>query len=228
MLRELRAFDDRYLAPSWSDEVCSAAAEDLAFLVRRGTRATPELHHHLAFLGQLWMRAAFVERHFPRENKEVAVTAKDRSGVQNSAAEVFCIGAHLAVLRSHGVPGSFAEFGCFKGFSTAILSDACHQLGIGMHVFDSFAGLPPSESSYYEEGEFAGSLDEVRANVAAYGRPAAVTYHPGFFSESLPGFSETSMCIWMDVDLESSSTDAMKVLPRLDRTRVGLLARVRP
>ena len=142
---------------------------------------------------------------------------KDRSGVQNSALEVFAIAVHLITLQAHQVDGPFLEFGCFKGFSTAILSDACHQLGIPMHVFDSFQGLPPSDSSYYNEGEFAGSLPEVMQNVAYYGRPQPVEFHEGFFSDTLSDFSEPRfMCMWMDVDLESSSKDVMAILPRLD------------
>ena len=141
--------------------------------------------------------------------------------MQNSGIEVFSVGAHLATLRTHGVSGCFLEFGCFKGFSTAILSDACHQLGMPMHVFDSFAGLPSSDSSYYRAGEFMGSLTEVQANVAAYGQPQVVEYHEGFFAETLPHFdAESANCIWMDVDLESSSRDAMQVFPRLDRRGV--------
>jgi hypothetical protein len=220
VLALLCSYSDSYRTEVWSDELCLAAVSDLRFLGRRGRQVAPEFHHYLAFLAQLWVRASFVERHFPRENVAAAPTAKDRSGVQNSGVEVFCVAAHLATLRSHGVPGAFVEFGCFKGFSTAILSDACHQLGIAMHVFDSFAGLPASESNYYLAGDFTGSLAEVRANVDAYGRSASVTYHEGFFAESLPSFHEPLLCVWMDVDLESSSRDAMAVLPQLDRRGV--------
>ena len=151
-----------------------------------------------------------MERYFPRENDLASLDDKDRSGVQNSALEVFAIAADLVTLHAHHVEGPFLEFGCFKGFSTAILSDACHQLGIVMHVFDSFSGLPPSDSSYYHEGEFAGSLPEVRCNVVAYGRPQPIVFHEGFFADTLSGFTEPHvMCLWMDVDLESSSADVM-------------------
>jgi hypothetical protein len=166
----------------------------------------------------MWVRAAGVERCFPRENRNARMDAKDRSALQNSAVEVFCVAAHLATLRAYDVQGPFLEFGCFKGFSTAILSVACHQLGLQMHVFDSFSGLPPSDSAYYRKGEFAGSREEVEANVAAYGNGHSVLYHEGFFAETLPQFAAKQICcIWMDVDLESSSRDVMTILPRLDR-----------
>ena len=51
--------------------------------------------------------------------------------------------------------------------------------------------------------------------------PQPVAFHEGFFSDTLGGFTEpTFMCLWMDVDLESSSEDVMAVLPRLDRRGV--------
>jgi hypothetical protein len=221
VLTLLARYRPEYIGAAWDDALVAQAIDDLRFLLERGPRATPSLHRYLALVAQLWVRAAFVETYFPRENADAALEDKDRSGVQNSAVEVFAIAVHLITLQAHGVEGPFLEFGCFKGFSTAILSDACHQLGIPMHVFDSFAGLPATDSTYYREGEFAGSLPEVRRNVAAYGRPQPVAFHEGFFSDTLGGFTEPSfMCMWMDVDLESSSKDVMAVFPRLDRRGV--------
>jgi O-methyltransferase len=201
----------------WDDELAERAVTDLRFLLHRGPRDVPALHRHLVLLGQLWLRAAFVERYFPRENAAADLGAKDRSAVQNSAVEVYAVAAHLATVAAHGVDGPLLEFGCFKGFSAAILSDACHQLGRTLHVFDSFAGLPPSTSEYYRAGEFAGSRAEVEANVGSYGRAAAVTYHEGFFADTVPTVSLPQVAqLWMDVDLESSARDAIAVLPRLD------------
>jgi O-methyltransferase len=217
VLRLLASYRPEYDTDRWDAELMARAVADLRFLLARGPRRVPALHRHLTFLAQLWMRARSVELYFPRENDRAGVQDKDRSGVQNSALEVFCVAAHLATLTGHGVTGPFLEFGCFKGFSTAILSDACHQLGLDMHVFDSFAGLPPSASSYYREGDFTGSRAEVEENVSAYGAPRPVTYYEGFFADSLPGFRAPRVgCIWMDVDLESSSRDVMTVFPRLD------------
>jgi hypothetical protein len=53
-------------------------------------------------------------------------------------------------------------------------------------------------------------------------------YDEGFFSQTLPGFAVPKVaCIWMDVDLESSSRDVMAVLPRLD-PRGALFSREAP
>jgi hypothetical protein len=217
----LQGYADIYDAPVWTDDVIGSAVDDLRFLVERGPRAVPELHRYLAFVAQLWVRAAHVERYFPRANADAGHGEKDESGVQNSAAEVFAIGLHLATLKAAGVDGDFLEFGCFKGFSTAILSEACDRLGLAMHVFDSFAGLPPSESEYYSAGDFSGSRPEVERNVDTYGRQQTVTYHEGFFSDTLPNFHpDHVLSVWMDVDLASSSRDVMAVLPHMDRRGV--------
>jgi O-methyltransferase len=217
----LRRFRPATYDRPWDDELAERAVTDLRVLLRRGPRGVPALHSHLALLGQLWLRAAFVERYFPRENSAAEPGAKDRSAVQNSAVEVYAVAAHLATVAAHGVDGPLLEFGCFKGFSTAILSDACHQLGRTLHVFDSFAGLPPSSSAYYRAGEFAGTRAEVEANVGGYGRSAAVVYHEGFFADTVPEASLPKAAqLWLDVDLESSAWDAMTVLPGLDRRGV--------
>jgi O-methyltransferase len=211
----------RRLRPSvyqgrWDEEAYERVAGDIGLLLHGGPHS-PALHTHLSLLGQLWIRAATVERYFPRENTSAAPDAKDRSAIQNSAVEVFSIAAHFASIVAHDVPGPLAEFGCFKGFSTAVLSDACHQLGRPLMVFDSFAGLPPSDSDYYTAGEFAGSRAEVEANVTAYGRPAPVTYHEGFFADTIPQVSMPQLAqVWMDVDLETSAKDVVAVFPRLD------------
>ena len=214
----LRRFQPGVYDSAWDDELAQRAVRDLRILLQRGPRAVPSLHEYMALLGQLWVRAAFVERYFPRANVGTDTDAKDHSAVQNSAVEVYAIASHLITIAAYKVDGPLLEFGCFKGFSTAILSDVCHQLGRTLHVFDSFAGLPPSDSTYYRAGEFAGGRPEVEENVRTYGRSAAVQYHEGFFADTIPKADLPAIAqLWMDVDLESSARDVMVLLPRLDR-----------
>ena len=114
------------------------------------------------------------------------------------------IAHHLFVLKSRGLTGAFAEFGCYQGYSTAMLSYACRLLAIPMHVFDLFAGLPGSDSTFYRSGEFAGSLADVTAHVDIYGAREMVTFHPGYFADTLSAFAMPDLImLWMDVDLES-------------------------
>lgn len=202
-----------YSAP-WTDELLHEAIDDLAFVARRGTKRLPSLYHYLGFLRTIWAKFEFVLQHFPKFNAN-SRSQKDSIAIASSVEEMFSIAHYLYVLKSQGKTGHFAEFGCFKGFSTSMLSEACFQLGIPMEVFDSFAGLPTSASAYYQAGEFMGSLAEVRRNVSAFGKIEAVTFHAGYFGDTLPQTDITLLCLWMDVDLESSSRDVMSILGKL-------------
>jgi hypothetical protein len=201
---------------AWTDERVAEAIDDVAFAVQHGPKSVPGLYAYLGWLRTIWERFVFNDRHFPRRNAQRGGGfEKDYCGVASSPSELFGIAHHLYVLRSRGLAGNLLEFGCFKGFSTSCLSHACRALGIGMDVFDSFAGLPPSDSTYHAAGDFAGSLDEVRRNVDEFGAPEVVRFHPGFFADTLRGRHVNPLAIWMDVDLESSSRDVMAIADQL-------------
>ena len=169
------------------------------------------------YLRETWAHFNFVRAYFPRVNRNRKPTDKDYSCTLNSPEELMTIAHHLYVLKSHGMTGAFAEFGCYQGYSTAMLSYACRLLAIPMHVFDSFAGLPPSDSDLYRRGEFAGSLAAVTAHVETYGAREMVTFHPGYFADTLSAFAMPDLItLWMDVDLESSARDMVTVIPRVD------------
>ncbi len=125
------------------------------------------------------------------------------------------IALYLYYLKSCGVSGKVLECGAFKAGSTCCLSQACHYLGLELICADSFEGLPEG-NAYYGKGDFKGSLDEVRENVRAYGRPEAVRFIKGWYRESLKGFSEDIMLLFLDVDLRPSVLDVLdNVYPRL-------------
>jgi hypothetical protein len=168
------------------------------------------------YLRAVWSHFQFVRDYFPPRN-ETSISAHDAGAMPNTPAEMLAIANHLFVLRRMGLSGDFAEFGCFKGYSTSMLSYACELLGLRMHVFDSFAGLPASDSDYYAAGEFRGDIEEVQRNVATFGSPAAVTYHKGFFADTLKSFDcPPLISLWLDVDLAASARDVMTVFRRVD------------
>src|SRR5205823_1188368 len=75
---------------------------------------------------------------------------------------------------------------------------------------------PPSDSTYYAAGEFCGSLAEVAANLAEFGKPQVVTYHQGYFCDTVPRFQGGPvLCLWMDVDRISSARDVAPLIDRL-------------
>jgi O-methyltransferase len=194
-----------------------AAVEVLDHLVQRGPRPLPGVHRYLGFLRAVYGSALFAAQYFPKANLR-PTGEKDSTSILTGPMELVAIAHHLFVLADSGVPGPLLEFGCYKGYSTSVLSTACHLLGRELDVFDSFQGLPSTNSTYYRHGEFAGDLEEVRRNLAEFGRPDVVTFHPGFFSESVPKWAARSAaCLWMDVDLEQSAIDALRAFPNLDR-----------
>jgi O-methyltransferase len=109
-------------------------------------------------------------------------------------------GEHVALARAildipRSIQGAVGEFGCFKGLSTCTLSLACKMTNRRLVVFDSFQGLPKTGESVhgfdgntvqYREGQFCGTLSEVRQNVSIYGALDVCEFVPGFFSDSLP------------------------------------------
>jgi hypothetical protein len=114
------------------------------------------------------------------------------------------------------VAGSVAEFGCYKGFSSASLSLACALTGRRLVVFDSFQGLPePRESVHnfesglevgYQQGQYSGTLEEVRRNVERSGDIGVCEFVPGYFDATLPERDpgERFVMIFEDADLPQS------------------------
>jgi O-methyltransferase len=202
------------MVAQWVPEIVEQAVADIVDILKNRAIVKPILRY-AHFLQSMSACFGFIVSHFDRINRLAKSSAKDSEAVGTSIDEMICIANHLYVLQSRGLAGDMVECGCFKGFSTCCLSQACAWLGITLHVFDSFAGLPASADDYYNEGEFRGTVDEVTDNVLTFGRPSMVRLHEGFFSETVPKFREPVMCIWMDVDLESSSRDVMGLLPAL-------------
>jgi len=114
-----------------------------------------------------------------------------------------------------GLFGCIVECGTFKGGSAVTLSLVADLCGRELHIFDSFAGLPPvvgPQADTYKAGDWCGTLQEVKKNLDHYGRPKVCTLHPGFFSSSLPMFSEPCVLAFVDVDLVQSLSDCLKYL----------------
>jgi len=120
--------------------------------------------------------------------------------------------------------GCIVEAGAYKGAGTAKISHFASFKKRQLHVFDSFEGLPKNDEQHsistqgysikdwFNEGNFAGSLDEVRKNVKDYGVAEIVTFHPGWFENTLPLFKEPIAAAYLDVDLAASTRTCLKYL----------------
>ncbi len=186
-------------------------------LIVPALRETPEIADYIRYLQAISAHFVFVDRFFPTANRQARPGSADFHGKPNSVGEITSIAHQLYVLKSYGIEGDFAEFGCFKGFSSSMLSFACQQLGLKMHIFDSFEGLPEAKHSGYTAGDYAGSLEEVTENIRRLGVVDQVTFHKGFYADTFRDYRPPQlMCLWMDVDLEVSAKDMMVVADRLD------------
>jgi O-methyltransferase len=91
-------------------------------------------------------------------------------------------------------------------------------------VFDSFQGLPANRenhsktirgddiSGWFREGEFSGTREEVRQNVAAHGDLDSCEFIEGWFEDTMPSFAEPIAGAFLDVDLAESTRTCLKHL----------------
>jgi O-methyltransferase len=85
-------------------------------------RSAPAITDYVRYLQAVWAHFKFVDAFFPTLNPTAVEHSPDFNCKPNSIYEIIAIAHQLYVLKSYGVPGDFAEFGCFKGFSSAMLS----------------------------------------------------------------------------------------------------------
>jgi|SRR6185503_7285078 len=107
------------------------------------------------------------------------------------------------------VKGDVVECGTWKGGSAVNLSLVCRITGRQLHIYDSFEGLPAGEpgdreAHVYQPGDYCGTLEEVKRNIARCGAPECCVYVKGWFKDTLPQMSSPVLLAFLDVDLEAS------------------------
>ena len=128
--------------------------------------------------------------------------------------------------------GVIVECGTFKGATACTLSIAAKLMKKKLYVYDSYEGLPKSESlikrsypflklsGYYKKGMYKGSFEEVKKNIIKYGEIDNVVMIKGLFNQTLINHKEKIDFIFIDVDLTSSTYDCIKYLwPKLNKNR---------
>jgi O-methyltransferase len=162
----------------------------------------------------------------PRSERKELLSRITRVGrnVESPHNETHVLTFVVECLKRREVPGVLVEAGCYKGASTAKFSIAAAMLGKQLVVFDSFQGLPRNDEAHresilghsiegwFDEGNFAGSLDEVRSAVETYGEIGVCEFVPGWFEETMPHFDRPVAAGYLDVDLASSTRTCLKHL----------------
>nr|MBA2599580.1 hypothetical protein [Actinomycetota bacterium] len=108
---------------------------------------------------------------------------------------------------------------------TANLSLVAALCGRQLEIFDSFGGLPePSaddrahtilhrgERHTYEEGSWAGTMEEVKDAIARYGAVDVCSFNAGYFDATLPAFGNRTAFVFADVDLRDSVETCVRFL----------------
>jgi len=118
--------------------------------------------------------------------------------------------------------GVVLEAGCFKGSSTAKFSLAAALAGRRLVVVDSFEGIPANRENHgknifggeavFDEGDYCGTLDEVKNNVRRYGDISVCSFIKGWLEDTLPNFRDPVAAAYIDVDLASSTRTCLKYL----------------
>ena len=125
-----------------------------------------------------------------------------------------------ALKATQDLPGDMAELGVYRGGSAKVIAATCPAKIL--HLFDTFTGLPYSETverdpeRYVRKGMFSACSE---AEVRMYLGIGRHVYHPGLFPASAEGFqdSDTSFSfVHVDCDLYDGARDAIRFFwPRM-------------
>jgi len=129
-----------------------------------------------------------------------------------TANEAFLLHSLVAAQRATG--HAMAEFGVYQGSSAQIMCEA--KGDCALHLFDTFSGMPaPGEQErIFTRGQFAASLDRVRATLRGYSN---VHFHPGVFPQSVQGLDALRFSlVHLDVDFYASTRAGLEFFyPRM-------------
>ena len=121
-------------------------------------------------------------------------------------------------LQTADLPGDAAEVGVYQGGTAKLLGPNFARSGKTLHLFDTFAGMPPTDPSrdWHKAGDFADtSLQEVQKFLTDAGD---LQFHPGSFPSSVTqAVSERTFgFVHVDVDIHQSVLDCCDFFyPRL-------------
>lgn len=119
-----------------------------------------------------------------------------------------------AVLATAKVEGDLAEVGVFRGGTARVIGEA--KGSRRLHLFDTFEGLPAPGAidTAFQQGQYAGSLEAVRAFLAGC---EGVEFYQGLFPATGEAVKERRFSfVHLDVDLYESTRASLEFFyPRL-------------
>lgn len=157
-----------------------------------------------------------------RPIKESTLPLRELLSDQVSAAEITVILRELA--KTDTVPGDVVEFGCYVGTTSVYLARHLAQLSHKqLHLYDSFAGLPPKTAhdespagAQFVTGELAATKKQLISNLRRAGVPMP-RITKAWFNELTPDDVPPHIAFaFLDGDYYHSIRDPLKLIwPRL-------------
>lgn len=146
---------------------------------------------------------------------------------QVTADELAVVLAACERVLQQGIPGAITEFGCYQGTTSLFLRRLLNEAGQSeqreLHVYDSFAGLPPKvtqDNSTVGEQFKAGELLATKKQLILHFKHAGLQLphiHKGWFSDvTASDVPEQIAFAFLDGDFYESIMDSLKLVwPRL-------------
>jgi hypothetical protein len=177
-------------------------------------------HTYIAFAKDLLLQCYNVRKYF--FSKRVLATGS-QSKDENASAKrnlggwagphAFAIALLIATMENIKENSVFIEAGVFKGGTTACLSPVCKNKGVTYIAADTFSGLPGYDNAYgYREGQFYGSIEEVKYHLANNNALDGVEFAIGLFKDTLQSIKRPVVGIFLDTDLYDSSLSALNAI----------------
>jgi len=171
-----------------------------------------------------WRLASVIPSHTQRQVLlgKLREISKNVSCPHNES-EILIVGLEILSIPKDK-EGCIVEAGVYKGGSTSKLSLFCKLANKELIAFDSFRGIPENKEKHVKSmlghslegwfagGTWAGSLDEVKKNVARYGEIGICTFVEGWFENTMSSFKDKIALAYLDVDLASSTRACLKYL----------------
>jgi len=126
--------------------------------------------------------------------------------IHTATTPLECAEIYQAVASCDKIAGDMAEAGVFLGGTAMVMLSASPQKRL--HLFDTFEGLPHDEGNF-KTGEWAGSIPNVKRNLAEYAD--RIDFHAGLFPASAAGLEHLRFsCVHLDLDLYDSTLAALQ------------------
>lgn len=138
---------------------------------------------------------------------------------QVSYQEVAKIVACLEVVLQQGRIGDVVEFGCYTGTTSLFLQRLLQGTTKQLHVYDSFAGLPPKTDldhspagEQFKTGELQATKKQLIHNFRQANLPLPII-HKGWFNQLTTSDVPEAICFaFLDGDYYQSITDSLRLI----------------